>query len=83
MGVYPLISDFLKKVGLLLFADDYRDMGNMDRIHHWQWGFLLMQLGIMLRKVEMGENTWGDLLAFLIRNGFLFASIYEGSKKEK
>ena len=32
-------------VGLILFLDDIRDFGKIDRLHHWHVGALLMYLG--------------------------------------
>ena len=46
-------SDALKKIGVILLADDAADIGKLDRIHHWQIGLFLYALGYMAECLEI------------------------------
>lgn len=39
------MNGLLQLFGLLLFLHDIRDLGKVDRIHHYQIGVVLMYLG--------------------------------------
>ena len=78
-----MLSELFKRLGFLLLADDYKDIGEMDRFHHWQWGFLLMELGAMFKKLENDKNTWADLWSFLVQNGAVFLQMFSEAKKRR
>jgi len=38
----------MRKLGVMLVQDDIKDVGKLDRPHHWQWGTLLYVLSFPL-----------------------------------
>ena len=38
-----MITEF----GKILLNDDAKDIGKFDRLHHWQYGFILKRLGAL------------------------------------
>jgi len=34
----------ISELGKILIEDDKKDIGKFDRLHHWQYGFILIRL---------------------------------------
>lgn len=45
-------------LGLSMIADDARDLGRLDRPHHWLWGLLLAALGAALLALPLIPLLW-------------------------
>lgn len=46
MGIEKLrpFTTMVSVLGNILLEDDKEDIGKFDRLHHWQYGFILMRL---------------------------------------
>lgn len=47
MGIEKLrpFMTMITEFGKILLNDDAKDIGKLDRLHHWQYGFILARLG--------------------------------------
>jgi len=45
------IAKILKLVGAVLYIDDINDVGRFDRLHHWQYGDALINIGNVLEAI--------------------------------
>lgn len=34
--------------GVYILFDDLKDIGKMDRVHHWHWGLILIFMGLLI-----------------------------------
>ena len=47
MGVAVAEAVDMMATGLSMIVDDIKDLGRLDRIHHWLWGVLLLVGGFI------------------------------------
>jgi len=49
MGIEKLrpFMTMITEFGKILLNDDAKDIGKLDRLHHWQYGFILTRLGAL------------------------------------
>jgi len=52
---------FLHTLGLFLQYDDRHDIGKFDRLHHWQYGFILEQLSVLLSVINVANRLLDSL----------------------
>lgn len=50
------VINFFYTLGQFLQYDDYKDIGKFDRLHHWQYGFVLEQIGVLLSFANLGRK---------------------------
>jgi len=51
-----LILDQIRKIkalGILLYEDDIKDVPDLSRLHHWQYGLILAILGEFLENIYL------------------------------
>jgi len=54
---------FLYTLGQILQLDDWHDIGKFDRLHHWQYGFILEELSVLLSFANLARkmlNSFDD-----------------------
>jgi len=61
-----MISTIIRVIGWIMLADDWKDIGRMDRLHHWQYGLIAEGLSRLVRMAEEGKVDWRIVFPYLM-----------------
>ena len=58
--MYPTDNfiDSLNAFGQVLQIHDFKDIGKFDRLHHWQYGFIIEQLSVLLGVFNLSRKLY-------------------------